>query len=98
MDDNSTTPFEDDSGSTATFETVASAQSPAGNGQRKDMAGGLEGREGREESLHRILAAVVSFRDGDFSVRLPLNWSGIEGRIAEALTRPLRRKNGLPKK
>jgi HAMP domain-containing protein/CheY-like chemotaxis protein/signal transduction histidine kinase len=27
---------------------------------------------------------MLSFRDGDFSVRLPTNWEGMDGRIAEA--------------
>jgi hypothetical protein len=42
-------------------------------------------QNGKEDHLHQILAAVVAFRDGDFSVRLPLSWTGIEGRIAEVL-------------
>ncbi|MDB5620448.1 HAMP domain-containing protein, partial [Tardiphaga sp.] len=32
----------------------------------------------------QLLMAMVAFRDGDFSVRLPADWSGVEGRIAEA--------------
>src|SRR3954463_5854134 len=32
----------------------------------------------------QLLAAMVAFRDGDFSVRLPSDWDGINGRIAEA--------------
>jgi len=34
--------------------------------------------------LGKILFAMAAFRDGDFSVRLPVDWDGIEGRIAEA--------------
>jgi HAMP domain-containing protein len=30
-----------------------------------------------------LLAALTAFRDGDFSWRLPLDWAGTEGRIAE---------------
>ena len=32
----------------------------------------------------QLLGAMVAFRDGDFSVRLPGDWPGTDGRIAEA--------------
>src|SRR5205823_1244238 len=31
----------------------------------------------------------VAFRDGDFAVRLPTHWAGIDGRIAEAFNQAL---------
>ncbi len=34
--------------------------------------------------LRKILAAIIAFRDGHFSERLPTDWAGTEGRIAEA--------------
>ncbi len=37
-----------------------------------------------EARSRRLLAAIVAFRDGDFSVRLPTDWAGTDGRIAEA--------------
>ena len=37
----------------------------------------------------KLLAALVAFRDGDFSVRLPVNWPGMDGRIAEAFNHAL---------
>ncbi len=46
--------------------------------------------EDSSESRSRsLLAAVVAFRDGDFSVRLPADWDGTEGRIAEAFNQAL---------
>jgi len=40
---------------------------------------------GTSDPLRRqILAALTSFRNGDFSVRLPIDWEGMDGRIAEA--------------
>src|SRR5512134_3091373 len=30
-----------------------------------------------------LLRALQAMRDGDFSVRLPTNWTGIDGRIAD---------------
>src|SRR5215468_10259540 len=37
-----------------------------------------------EARSKRILAAMVAFRDGNFSARLPSDWEGIDGRIAAA--------------
>src|SRR5688500_13518986 len=32
----------------------------------------------------RLLEAMLAFRDGDFSVRLPAGWTGLYGKIADA--------------
>ena len=37
----------------------------------------------------QLLAAMVAFRDGDFSARLPRDWPGTDGRIAEAFNQTL---------
>ena len=42
--------------------------------------------EGRSQML---LEAMVAFRDGDFSWRLPSDWAGPEGRIAEAFNQAI---------
>ncbi len=42
-----------------------------------------------ERRSQHLLAALVAFRDGDFSVRLPADWPGTDGRIAEAFNRAL---------
>ena len=42
-----------------------------------------------ETRAQQLLAAVVAFRDGDFSVRLPAGWTGTDGQIAEAFNRAL---------
>ena len=42
-----------------------------------------------EERSRQILAAMLAFRDGDFSVRLPADWAGIDGRIAEAFNQTI---------
>ena len=36
-----------------------------------------------------MLQALSAFRDGDFKVRLPTNWGGLEGRIAETFNQAL---------
>jgi HAMP domain-containing protein/signal transduction histidine kinase/CheY-like chemotaxis protein len=45
--------------------------------------------EAGEARSRQILAAMMAFSDGEFSVRLPVNWSGTDGRIAEAFNRSI---------
>jgi len=45
--------------------------------------------ETAESRARQLLAAIVAFRDGDFSVRLPSDWIGTEGRIAEAFNQTI---------
>ena len=54
-----------------------------GNGKRapsKKLPESLD--ESKESHLRLILGAMVSFRNGDFSVRLPGDWMETEGQIA----------------
>ncbi len=46
-------------------------------------------RTAAEARMRQMLSAMTSFRDGDFSVRLPVDWAGTEGRIAEAFNQAL---------
>ena len=48
-----------------------------------------ENGDGHEGRLRLILTAMLSFREGDFSIRLPMEWSGIDGRIAEAFNQTI---------
>jgi len=50
------------------------------------QAGGSPESEGRSR---RILAAMKAFSDGEFTARLPSDWSGTDGRIAEAFNRTI---------
>src|ERR1700748_1207337 len=42
------------------------------------------GDKAAEARSRQLLTAMMAFRDGDFSVRLPADWPGMDGRIAEA--------------
>jgi HAMP domain-containing protein/CheY-like chemotaxis protein/signal transduction histidine kinase len=42
-----------------------------------------------EARSRQLLTAMIAFRDGDFSVRLPNDWIGLEGRLAEAFNQAL---------
>ena len=42
-----------------------------------------------ETRSRQILSAILAFRDGDFSVRLPADWVGTDGRIAEAFNQAI---------
>src|SRR5437667_441689 len=39
--------------------------------------------DGAAEELSRVLASLQSMRDGDFSVRLPVDWTGLSGKMAD---------------
>ena len=43
-----------------------------------------ESSPGEQEELTALLAALTSLRKGDADVRLPLHWSGMAGKVAEA--------------
>src|ERR1700744_3583927 len=47
------------------------------------------GHEAAETRSRQLFKAMVAFRDGDFSVRLPADWPGMDGRIAEAFNQSL---------
>ena len=74
---------------------VKKVQSPAhrGNGTSAGLAAGHALTEDATDARSQlILVAMLGFRDGDFSVRLPLGWSGMEGRIAEAFNQTIMKK------
>ncbi len=56
-------------------------------------------RSTRDDSVEvrsrRILATILALRDGNFSVRLPSDWDGIDGQIATALNQALSYENRL---
>ena len=55
-------------------------------GELPESRGGIDTVEARSR---QILAAITAFRDGDFSVRLPADWDGTDGRIAEAFNQTI---------
>ena len=64
--------------------------------RKKPSANGGNNREARDLTddaaavrSRQLLAAMVAFRDGDFSVRLPGDWPGNDGRIAEVFNQTL---------
>src|SRR5690349_6995206 len=42
-------------------------------------------RADKEEELRELLRVFLAVRDGDFSVRLPGHWTGLVGKIADAV-------------
>src|SRR4051812_31803340 len=62
----------------------------SGNGKENhDGLSPNDGADSRDANLLQILTAMVAFREGDFSVRLPTEWTGIDGRIAEAFNQTI---------
>lgn len=79
--------------STATTEAdghmAATAERGYPNGDGADALGS------RDAYLRQILTAILAFREGDFSVRLPADWSGIEGRVAEAFNQTISQEDRI---
>ena len=59
------------------------------------LAGRAQTEELAEARSRQILKAFVAFRDGDFSARLPADWPGIDGRIAEAFNQTIVREESI---
>jgi HAMP domain-containing protein/CheY-like chemotaxis protein/signal transduction histidine kinase len=63
-------------------------ESGGSNGGEHGMAPGTDGTTGVLDSsaaMRQVLELVLAVRDGNFSVRLPGHWTGLEGKIADAL-------------
>jgi HAMP domain-containing protein/two-component sensor histidine kinase/putative methionine-R-sulfoxide reductase with GAF domain len=60
--------------------------SPAAVGKGKPAGFGDDPAAARSRQL---LTAMLAFRDGDFSARLPADWPGTDGRVAEAFNQSL---------
>jgi HAMP domain-containing protein/CheY-like chemotaxis protein len=59
------------------------------------LVGRARVEESAEARSRQILKAFVAFRDGDFSARLPADWPGIDGRIAEAFNQTIVREESI---
>jgi HAMP domain-containing protein/CheY-like chemotaxis protein/signal transduction histidine kinase len=70
----------------ATNATVTSRQSERANSSKKGQGGKppkVQPASHSDNNLALILASLQTMRDGDFSVRLPVAWVGVEGKIAD---------------
>ena len=70
--------------------TAAAASRKSGNGTRTNGDGNGTRKNGNAlpaslatDDLALILASLQTMRKGDFSVRLPVAWTGIQGKIAD---------------
>src|SRR3984885_9636907 len=63
---------------------IGNGKSPSGRKARPGSSA-----KSSDDQLQMLLGAMTAFRDGDFSRRLPSNWPGIEGRIAEAFNQSI---------
>src|SRR5471032_2875131 len=68
------------------------------NGEPVELKAARVFVERSAEARSRLhLVAMVAFRDGDFSVRLPTDWDGLDGRIAEAFNHTIAQKERISK-
>ncbi len=63
--------------------------------KKSAKANRLTGNGSMETRSRRMLATMVAFRDGNFSVRLPSDWEGIDGQIAAAFNQALSHEDQL---
>src|SRR5271154_1701068 len=66
----------------------------SGNGKprKRDLRSSTNNSEARSQML---LAAMLAFRDGDFSWRLPSDWADGEGRLAEAFNKTIAQEDRI---
>jgi hypothetical protein len=76
----------------------SAAAAPRRNGNGK-LAKSLSVSKFRDDSpdgrSRSILAAIEAFRDGDFTVRLPTNWSQVDAQIATAFNQTIAQKQRI---
>jgi hypothetical protein len=66
-----------------TVDTKQSAKASTGKSNGNLAVGKPETLEQAADDLAMILASLQTMRDGDFSVRLPVAWTGLKGKIAD---------------
>ncbi|MEJ7590312.1 MAG: HAMP domain-containing protein [Planctomycetaceae bacterium] len=83
----------------ATSSTASVTSDPAvmpPNAQRKrSKATGVTPDESAEVRSRLILAAVVALRDGNFSARLPSDWTHLDAQIADAFNQAISQKQRI---
>ncbi|MGA9720101.1 MAG: hybrid sensor histidine kinase/response regulator, partial [Acidobacteriaceae bacterium] len=63
--------------------TTTASSRKSGNGTQKNGNGNVLATPPATNDLALILASLQTMRKGDFSVRLPVAWTGIPGKIAD---------------
>src|SRR3954465_12666941 len=99
MDQAVTPPSQKKKGSKPSARTQTSKQATAVAAREPAKPGALkiptiqtlpaEAAEAAEARSRQLLAALMAFAGGDFRARLPNDWSGTDGRIAEAFTQSI---------
>ena len=65
---------------------ISSSGAPAKSAARLASRGNARGASGSNGASFEVdlMQAMLAFRNGDFSTRLPIGWTGVEGKIADA--------------
>ena len=70
-------------------ELAPASHPPVLPGLHDELAELRASRSVADARSRQMLAAMTAFREGDFSVRLPVDWTGTDARIAEAFNQAL---------
>src|SRR5437879_4096193 len=71
---------------TATESTAKQNPADAGNGWHESGRMSVATADTMTvgtENLERLLSALIALKKGDFSVRLPVSWTGLQGKVAD---------------
>ena len=72
------------------------SEAALGNGKLvKKKASHVTVKDSSEAHSRLILSRIVAFCRGDFSVRLPANWTGLDAQIAEAFNQTIAQKERI---
>ncbi|MDP3569701.1 MAG: HAMP domain-containing protein, partial [Archangium sp.] len=75
--------------SQSTTPRVRSKAAASSTRAKPRKAAGQHAANTNEAPQWALLQALTAFRDGDFTARLPTNWGGLEGRIAETFNQAI---------
>ncbi len=94
--------MKDKPNSTPPANALSATLDNGNDGDNRESAGVSSVRARSEDSSEarsrQILKAFVAFRDGDFSARLPADWPGIDGRIAETFNQTIVREESMTRR
>ena len=74
------------------------SEAALGNGKLvKKKASYIPVKDSPEAHSRLILSTIMAFREGNFSVRLPVDWTGVDAQIAEAFNQTIAQKEHILK-
>ena len=83
------------SASRTSARSAAQRRHEGAGGEDASIATAEAREQAREAHARQILQALIAFRDGDFTARLPTHWSGTDGLIAQAFNQSIAQEDRI---